>query len=42
MSYLENTIKHFKVYLPERGYMIILSRVLIKESIKGGTIDLRI
>ncbi len=28
--------------MPERGYIIMLSRVLIKESIKGGTIDLRI
>src|SRR5450631_3638611 len=42
ISYSENTIKHFKVYSLERGYTIILSRVLIKESIKGGAINLRI
>jgi hypothetical protein len=42
MGYSENTIKHFKVYSPERGYTIMSSRVLIKESVKGGTIDLRI
>jgi hypothetical protein len=42
MGYLENTIKHFKVYLLECGYIIMLSRVLIKESVKDGTIDLRI
>ncbi len=42
IGYLENTTKHFKVYLPECDYTIILSRVLIKESVKGGTIDLRI
>jgi hypothetical protein len=42
MGYLENITKHFKVYLLECGYMIMLSRVLIKESVKGGIIDLRI
>jgi hypothetical protein len=42
IGYLENTIKHFKVYSLERGYIIMSSRVLIKESVKGGTIDLRI
>jgi hypothetical protein len=42
IDYLENITKHFKVYSPEHGYMIILSRVLIKESIKGSTINLRI
>ena len=42
IGYSESIIKHFKVYSPERGYTIILSRVLIKESIKGRTIDLRI
>ncbi len=42
ISYLENMTKYFKVYSLEHGYTIISSRVLIKESIKGGTIDLRI
>jgi hypothetical protein len=42
MSYLENIIKYFKVYSLECGYTIMSSRVLIKESVKGGTIDLRI
>ncbi|KAI0992878.1 hypothetical protein K3495_g15306, partial [Podosphaera aphanis] len=30
------------VYSPERGYTILSSRVVIKESEKGGTVDLRI
>jgi hypothetical protein len=42
MGYSENTNRHLKVYSPERGYTIISSRVVIKESVKGGTVDLRI
>ena len=42
ISYLENTTKHFKVYSLERSYTIILSRVLIKETVKGGIVNLRI
>ncbi len=42
IDYLENITKHFKVYLPEYSYTIILSRVLIKESVKGGIVNLRI
>lgn len=42
MGYSENTNKHFKVYSPERGYTIMSSRVVIKESVKGGSVDLRI
>ena len=42
MGYLENITKHLKVYSPERRYTIISSRVLIKESTKGGSVDLKI
>jgi hypothetical protein len=42
MGHSENTTKHYKVYSPERGYTIMTSRVIIKESVKGGTVDLRI
>lgn len=42
MGYSENTTKHFKVYSPERGSTILSSRVTIKESTQGGTVDLRI
>ena len=42
IGYSENITKYFKVYSPERGYTIILSRVLIKENVKGSIIDLRI
>jgi hypothetical protein len=42
MGHSKNTTKHYKVYSPERGYTILASRVIIKESVKGGTVDLRI
>ncbi|CZS92418.1 related to TY4B TY4B protein [Rhynchosporium agropyri] len=42
MGYSESTTKHFKVYSPERGSTIMSSRVVIKESSKGGSVDLRL
>ena len=42
IGYSKNITKYYKVYLLERGYIIIISRVIIKKSIKGGTINLRI
>lgn len=42
MGYSENTTKHFKVYSPERGMTIVSSRVVIKESSPGGSVELRL
>ncbi|CCE32515.1 uncharacterized protein CPUR_06375 [Claviceps purpurea 20.1] len=42
MGYSEHTTKHFKVYSPERGCTIMSSRTVVKESAKGGSVDLRL
>jgi hypothetical protein len=42
MGYSDKTTKHFKVYSPERGSTIVASVVKIDETVKGGTMDLRI
>lgn len=41
MGYSDNTTKHFRVYSPERGSTIVVSRIIIKETSKGGSVDLR-
>lgn len=42
MGYSEATTKHFKVYSPERGSTIKVSRVEIDEDTNGGEVELRI
>jgi hypothetical protein len=42
MGHSKNITKHYKVYSPEHRYTILASRVIIKESVKGGTVNLRI
>lgn len=42
VGYSPTTTSHFKVYSPERGCTIMASVVKIDETIKGGTVDLRI
>ncbi|TAQ86988.1 hypothetical protein B7494_g4697 [Chlorociboria aeruginascens] len=42
MDYSNDTTKHFKVYSPKREYIILLSRVIIKKSTNGGTVNLRL
>jgi hypothetical protein len=42
MGYCDTTTKQFKVYSPDLGYTTRVSRVEIDETIKGGTVDLRI
>ena len=42
MGYSESTTKHFKIYSPEHGYTIKVSRIEVDEKSKGGTVDLRL
>lgn len=42
MGCIDSTTKHFKVYCPELGYTQRFSRVIVDESIRGGSIELRL
>ena len=42
IGYLNNTVKHFKAYSPDLGRVYRSSRIKIDESIRGGTIDLKL
>ena len=42
MGFSPHTTKHYKVYSPNRGYVHRVSVVKVDETVKGGTIDLRL
>ena len=42
MGFSNDTTKHFKVYSPERGYVHRASIVKVGESVKGGSVELRL
>ena len=42
IGYLLNITRYIKIYSLKQGYIIILSRAIVKESVKGKTINLRI
>src|SRR5271167_1406191 len=42
VGYEENTIKQFRIYAPDLGYVTRTSLIIFNESQKGGTVDLRV
>lgn len=42
VGYEENTIKQFRIYAPDLGYVTRTSVIIFNESQKGGTVDLRV